>query len=222
MNEKKGFAKDINIKELIKVMRKRLWIIVIMTAVTTIAGIVYNANTATLLYQSSTRIIIGADSELMKTLQVIIRDSTVLEKVAEKLNLNRSPEGLASQIAVQSLDSSQVVSITVVDTDPKMAAAIANTTAEVFKVEIPRIINFNEVSILSKAKINANPINEDQNRTIISAFVFGLIAGIGLVFFLDSLDETVKSEKEVEEYLVLPVLGRISQMNKKNINKQHL
>ena len=101
-------------------------------------GFVYSQISTTLLYQSSSRIIINADAEDRKTLQVIMKDSTIMEKVVERLKLDRSPEALAGQITVQSIDDSQVVSIGVIDTDPTMAANIANTTAKVFKEEIPK------------------------------------------------------------------------------------
>ena len=68
------------------------------------------------MYQTSSRIIINADAEYRKTLQVIMKDSTIMEKVVQNLNLDRSPEALAGQISVQSIDASQVVSIGVIDT----------------------------------------------------------------------------------------------------------
>lgn len=217
----KKIAKEINLKEILLVIKKRSWVLIAVTVIAAISGIVYGANTTTtLFYQSSTRVIIGADADLMKTLQVIIRDSTILEKVIEKLDINRSPEALANQITVEPLDESKVVSINVVNTDPKQAAVIANTTAEVFKTEIPKILGFNDVKILSPAKVNPQPINEESNKAAIIGLVFGLFAGLGLVFLLDSMDDTVKSEREVEEYLNLPVIGQISKMNKKNIQKQ--
>jgi capsular polysaccharide biosynthesis protein len=224
MNEKHAFTKDINLKDLFITLKKRVWIILIITAFSTIAGAFYSAmNVPTPLYQTSSRIILGEKSD-MNTLQVIIRDRTVLEIVIKQLSLNQSPEELANQINVQRLDESQIVSISVVDIDPGRAAKIANTTAEVFKKEVPKIFNSDEVSILSSAEIQPNPINGDANgnRTIIIAFIFGIVAGIGFAFFLDSLDETIKSEKDVEAYLDLPVLGKISKMNKKNIQKQSL
>ena len=42
-----------------------------------------------------------------------------------------------------------------------------------------------------------------------------------LVFFLDSLDDSVKSEDDVEEFLGVPVLGKVSKMKKKNLKKKN-
>ena len=146
-------AKEINLKDLFRVIKKRLWIVVVLTVLFTIIGGVYSTYLTTLLYHSSSRIIINADAEYRKTLQVIIKDSTIMEKVVQDLNSDRSPEALAGQITVQSIDTSQVVSIGVVDTDPELAANIANTTAKVFKEEIPNIVGFNNIQLLSDAKV---------------------------------------------------------------------
>ncbi|WP_226645695.1 YveK family protein [Mesobacillus subterraneus] len=220
-NAKKGIAKEINIKEIFTVIKKRLWIIAIITALASIAGYLYGEKDITLLYQSSARIIIGKEAD-MNTLQVILKDPVVLEKVVEKLDLNRSPESLANQISVGILDGSKVVNISVIDTDPNKAADIANTTAAEFKNEITRLLDFNDMEIFSPAKINPNPINEEESNSGIIGIVFGMIAGVGFVFFLDSLDDTVRSKKDVEDYLGLPVLGKVSKMSKKNIKKQSI
>ncbi|WP_078428923.1 YveK family protein [Alkalihalobacterium alkalinitrilicum] len=213
-------AKEINLREIFLIIKKRFWIIVVITMIATIAGYFQNSSSITSLYQSSSRIIVGASSDYMNTLRVIMRDSIIMEKVVMELNLTRSPEALAGQITVESIDNSQVVRISVIDTDPNLAAEIANTTATVFKNEIGEIVDFNDVSYLSEAKVNPYPINSKSNRTIYIAFIMGLVIGTGFVFLLNSLDDTVSSDRDVEELIGLPILGSVSKMNKKNINKK--
>lgn len=213
-------AKDINLRELFMILKKRFWMIVIITLVATGAGYFQNNTKLDLLYQSSSRIIVGANAEYMKTLMVIMRDPIIMEKVVQKLELNRSPERLAGQISIDSIDNSQVVRITVIDTDPVLAADIANATGSIFKAEIGNIVDFNDVSYLSDAKVNQNPINSKGNRIIYIAFIIGLMIGIGFVFLLHSLDDTVNSLREIEELVGVPVLGTVSKMTKKNINKK--
>ena len=121
---------------------------------------------------------------------------------------------------MQSIDDSQVVSISVIDSDPTMAASIANTTAKVFKEEIPNIVGFNDVQLLSDANVNPYPINDTGNRTFMIGIVLGLVLGIGLVFFLDSLDDTVQSVQDVEDYLGTPVLGKCFENEKTEFQKK--
>ncbi|MFJ5759871.1 YveK family protein [Neobacillus sp. NPDC093182] len=212
-------VKEINLKELFLVIKRRFWVIVIVTVLASIAGVVLNNASTNLLYETSSRIIIGADAESQKTLQVIIRDSTILDKVVKELGLNRSAEELAGQITVASVDSSQVVSISVVDTDPILASKIADTTAQVFKNEVPNIIGQDYVRLLSKAKVDSTPINQENDSKIFMAIAAGIIVGVGLAFLLESLDDRIRTEREIESLLGVPLLGRVSKMNKKNIKK---
>lgn len=208
-------AKEINLRDYYLLIKKRFWIIAVIMVISGTAGFFYSKFTNTLLYQTSTRIIIGSDSEYMKTLMVMIKDPIIMEKVKMELQLDRPPEEIANQIQVTRMEDSQVIKISVMDSDPKLAADLANTTASTFKQEIVQILNFRDVQLLSEAEVNSEPINETRNRTMAIASILGLITGVGFVFLLDSLDSKVRKEYEVEEVLGVPVLGVVSNMNKK-------
>jgi capsular polysaccharide biosynthesis protein len=215
-------AKEINLKEILGVLKKRVWIGIVITILAAVIGYYYSSiNQTTLLYSSSTNIIINADGGQRKTLEVIIKDKTVLEKVITKLGIERTPESLAQNIQVGSIDDTQVVKISVIDINPERAAAIANTTANVFIEEIPNIMmGFDDVRVLSDAQVNPFPINEsNENKIIGAAILGGIVIGIGLIFLVDSLDDSIRSEQDIEHLLEVPILGSVSTMSKKNINK---
>ncbi|AYA77617.1 capsular biosynthesis protein [Bacillus sp. Y1] len=214
-------AKEINLKEILGVLKKRAWIGIIITLLAAIFGYFYSSiNQTTLLYSSSTNIIINADAGQRKTLEVIIKDKTVLEKVIEQLGLDRTTDSLAESIQVGSIDDTQVVKISVIDIEAERAADIANTTAKIFIEEIPKIMGFDDVRVLSDAQINHAPINEsNQNKIIMAAIFGGIVIGIGLIFLIDSLDDSIRTEQDVEHILEVPILGSVSIMSKKNINK---
>jgi capsular polysaccharide biosynthesis protein len=222
IGEEKRKAKEINLQELFSVIKRRFWMIAVITILAAIVGIVINNSSTVPLYQSSSRIIIGADEESRKTLQVIVRDSAILDMVVKELNLSKSAEQLAGQISVQSIDGSQVVGISVVDTDPVQASIIADTTAKIFQAEVPKIVGQDYIRSLSKAKINPSPINPKTNQKVILAIIGGIVAGVGLAFLLESLDDRIRSEKEIERMLGVQVLGRVSKMNKRNIKKKKI
>lgn len=210
--------KEINLKNLFNVIRRRIWVLVVFTIMVTLVGAVYSIFWKTPLYTSSARVIIQANTETMNTLKVMVNEPAVLEKVAAELNINKSGSALSSQISAESVQGSQILKINVVDTDPVLASKIANTTATVYKQEVANILNFNNVSILSEAKASKSsvPININHINTIMIAFFVGLVLSIGFIFLLDSLDETIKSERSIEKLLDIPVLGGVSKMNKRN------
>ncbi|MFC4620066.1 YveK family protein [Camelliibacillus cellulosilyticus] len=213
----KGSAKEIRIKELMSVIKKRLWIIAVAVVISAIGGYAYSVYfKAKPMYQSSMRLLITTESNNMNTLMVMIKDPNVLETVSDKLSHLRSPNVLNNEIETENIDQSQIVLITVTDSNPDMAARIANTTANVFKDKAETILNFKKVQILTEAKVNPAPINPSNNHKDLYFILFGLIVGVGMVFLLNALDDTVQTEDELEKLLEAPMLGNVSKMTKKN------
>ncbi|KKI91449.1 capsular biosynthesis protein [Bacillus sp. SA1-12] len=213
-------AKEINLREVFQILKRYVWIIILLTVFTTSAAGYYSFATYKPMYQATSRIIIGADASLITTLKVIIQDTTVLEKVVKKLDLPYPPEVLSNKITVGNIENSQVVTITVLDSNPEQAAILANSVAETYQQEIPKIMDFKDVKPLSEAKVNPIPINEDQDKTVMIGFIGGIVIGIGIAFLLDSLNNSVRKEYEVEELLGIPVLGSVSKMKRKNMQKK--
>ncbi|WP_252314154.1 hypothetical protein [Sinobaca sp. H24] len=52
------------------------------------------------------------------------------------------------------------------------------------------------------------------------AIVVGLMSGIGIAFILEYLDQTIKTEKDIENILNLPVLGSIPLIQQDSINDE--
>jgi succinoglycan biosynthesis transport protein ExoP len=67
----------------------------------------------------------------------------------------------------------------------------------------------NEVSIATYSRLPKEPIGPQRFRNIFVAFLLSLVAGIGLAFLLDFLDDTIKSVEDVDRYLHMPALALI-------------
>jgi capsular exopolysaccharide synthesis family protein len=65
------------------------------------------------------------------------------------------------------------------------------------------------VSISSKSRLPNVPVGPARLRTIVLAFLLSLMAGVGLAFLLDFLDDSVKSVDDVDRYIHLPALALI-------------
>ena len=65
------------------------------------------------------------------------------------------------------------------------------------------------VSIASYSRLPHEPIGPARIRTIVVAFLLSLMAGIGLAFLLDFLDDSVKSIDDIDRYIHLPALALI-------------
>jgi capsular polysaccharide biosynthesis protein len=224
----------ISLRELFYTLRKRIWLIISIAVVATLASGIISFYVLTPIYSSSTQLLVNQEKsdqpmynigeiqtnlQLINTYNVIIKSPAILDLVAKELDMDITSEQLNEKITVGSEKDSQVLSISVQDADPQMATDIANTTAKVFQNEIVKIMNVDNVSILAQAKTkeNPSPIKPRPLLNIAIALVVGLMAGVGLTFLLEYMDNTIKNEMDVEKVLGLPVLGAINTMTEKDL-----
>jgi capsular exopolysaccharide synthesis family protein len=67
------------------------------------------------------------------------------------------------------------------------------------------------VRIIEHATVNPDPVRPNKALNITLGIVIGLIVGVGLAFFIEYLDTSVKTIDDVERSLQSPVLGVIPQ-----------
>ena len=227
----------ISLQELAQTIKKRLGLILTLTFLAIgISGVV-SYFVLTPIYQATTQLLVSQDKsempaynvgdiqtnlQLINTYNVIIKSPAILKLVVQELALeDMSVEALNSKIAVSSVGDSQVVTIIVNDPDPYIARDIANTTALIFQREIVNLMNVNNVSILAEASVfeNQQPVKPNPVLNMAIAMVVGLMLGVGLAFLLEYLDNTIKTELDIEKLLDLPILGAISSMERKEQDK---
>jgi capsular exopolysaccharide synthesis family protein len=66
-----------------------------------------------------------------------------------------------------------------------------------------------DVRVETSSRMPREPVGPQRMRNIVIAFVLALVAGIGLAFLLDYLDDTVKSLDDIDRYIHLPALALI-------------
>lgn len=226
----------ISLRELMATLKKRMNLIVLVTLSAVVLSGAVSYFVMTPIYQSSTQLLVNQSKsdqpvynpaeiqtnlQLINTYNVIIKSPAILEDVINDLNLQMTVSQLNEKITVQSEKDSQVVNVIVQDPDPNKAAEIANQIGTVFQKEIVKIMNVDNVSILTKAEIteNPSPVKPKPLLNIAIALVVGLMAGVGIAFLLEYLDNTVKTEQDVEQLLNLPVLGAIATFEEQDLQR---
>lgn len=77
------------------------------------------------------------------------------------------------------------------------------------EVQIAQGDTGSEVNVENYARVPQAPVGPARMRNVMIALVLSLVAGIGLAFLLDFLDDTVKSLDDVDRYIHLPALAMI-------------
>jgi capsular polysaccharide biosynthesis protein len=220
----------ISLKDIALTLRKRLTLIAIIAAVAVAASGIISYFILTPVYQASTQMLVNQKSseqptldpnqirtnvDMINTYKQVIQSPAILDKVVKELDLQQSTDALIGKITVNSEQNSQVFSLTIQDEDPAQAVKLANAISQTFSTEVPSIMNVDNVKILAPAvlKENSSPIKPKPLLNIAIALVVGLMAGVGIAFLLEYLDNTIKTEEDIQNVLGLPILGAIPKIS---------
>lgn len=150
------------------------------------------------------------NSKLVSTYSELIKRKAILGQVCENLNIPDSNiQELRGKIKVNSAKNTEVIEISVTNKDPNIAAAIANEIAKVFGEKIVEIYNISNVYLLDRAEANAVPSNINHMKDVVIFAFIGLVIAAVYVLIANMLDNTIKTEQDVEATTELLVLSSI-------------
>jgi capsular polysaccharide biosynthesis protein len=221
---------EIDLIQLWEALKKRWLLVVVIPLIAALTSGIISFYIISPVYQASTTIIVGkkasdstvqqagqlldnnvllANQQLAKTYGEIAKSRTVEENVIDALDLPLTAQQLDEKITVNPVKNTEILEIADQDTDPSLAADIANTMVQKFSDSVIEIKKVDSVSIVDKAVAPIDPVKPKKAQNVLIAFGVGLMVSIGLAFLLEFLDKTIKSTKDVEDILGLPVLGVI-------------
>lgn len=93
-----------------------------------------------------------------------------------------------------------------VDTSRQLYKSVLERMRE---ISVESEVRLSNISIVDKAEAPRWPSAPRKLMSMFLAGVLGLLAGVGSAFFLDHIDQSLKSVEEAERYLGLPGLGVI-------------
>lgn len=158
-----------------------------------------------------------ASQQLADTYGVIIQSDTVLGKVIKQMGLSVTEEELRKMIEVSSVNSTEVLSISVTDTDPQRTQEIANTIVEVLPDELVRVVKAGGIEVVDYAKVPDEPVFPNVWMNTIAGILVGMLCSSGVFFMKEYLNTKINSEKDLEECFEgeIPILGTIPMLDGK-------
>lgn len=70
-------------------------------------------------------------------------------------------------------------------------------------------VGVNNITVVDRAEVPKAPYKPNMQRNLAIALAIGLLGGVGLAFFFEHLDDSLKGPQDIEKELGLPVLGII-------------
>lgn len=238
-NSQQNSSKFSDIGEILGILRKRKNVIIWTTIICAVLTLFVSLFVITPKYSSSTDILVNrktdnpngqvndqgqiqADIQMISTYKDIITSPTILNTVSSRLadeGYRISSDAIRNSISISNQQNSQVFTVAVKAKNPQLAAAMANTIADVFKTKVKKIMSVNNVSILSKAVASSSPVSPKVGLNTIIGIVVGLILGLILAFVANGLDRTITDESFITDDLELNDLGIISEIPASKVKK---
>lgn len=228
MKEQEKF--EIDVFQLVKVLWKRKFLIVLAALVAGLAAFAYSSFVIQPQYTSTTRIYVvnrnqadkpgltnqdlQAGSYLVKDYREIILSQDVLEKVVADQNLTMDAKTLGRKVSVTVPADTRIVSISVRDGKPEEASRIANALREVAAQKIISVTRVSDVTTLEEARPATSPSSPNIRRNTMMATIAGVGFVTVIVLLVELLDDRVNRPEDIEEVMHISLLGVIPNLEK--------
>lgn len=153
---------------------------------------------------------ITSAQKLVDTYSIIIRSRRVIDPIIEKLNIEADYESFVKNIIVESVNDTQVMSIQVENKDPEIALQVVQEIVDRAPGAIISTVEAGSVNVVSEPYVNSEvPVSPSKlKNTAIAAFI-GLFVSSGAFLLIAFLDNTFKSEEDIQKQLGLVTIGII-------------
>ena len=153
---------------------------------------------------------ITSAQKLVDTYSIIIRSRRVVDPIMEKLNIEADYESFVKNIIVESVNDTQVMSIQVENKDPEIALQVVQEIVDRAPGAIISTVEAGSVNVVSEPYVNSEvPVSPSKlKNTAIAAFI-GLFISSGAFLLIAFLDNTFKSEEDIQKQLGLVTIGII-------------
>ena len=155
---------------------------------------------------------INSAKNLISTYAVVIKSNTVLNDVIKKLDLDMTYNDLSSMVDVSSVNSTQIMSITVTNEDAKLAGKIAETIADIAPEVIVDKVEAGSCKTVSDVEIGTDPIFPQTKTYTALAAVAGIVIVCAILVINHLLRNYIVDDEDVQKKLGLPVLGLIPEV----------
>lgn len=221
---------EIDVFQLVKVIWKRKFLIVLTAIIAGLAAFAYSSFVIKPQYTSTTRIYVvnrnqadkpgltnqdlQAGAYLVKDYREIILSQDVLEKVVADQKLTMDAKTLGRKVSVTVPADTRIVSISVRDGNPEETSRIANALREVAAQKIISVTRVSDVTTLEEARPATSPSSPNIRRNTMMATIAGVGFVTVIVLLIELLDDRVKRPEDIEEVMHLSLLGVIPNLEK--------
>lgn len=211
--------------ELLGLLRKRLLLVILLPLLTAmIVGVgtlflpnEYTASTTMYVLSKTgdevsgtvTQQDLSAGQMLTNDVSTILKSSRVKNDVADQLGLDNLRD---FDLSITSSTTTRVITLSVTGTDPELTTNVANALVADTSQVASEVMQIQSVNVIDAATVPQYPSGPRRLLYVAVGLLAGLFAAVCIVVIQDMLDTRVRSGKDVEEIVGVPVIGHFPQI----------
>lgn len=222
----------LELQDYLRIWRKNWVLIAVVTLVATALAAAWTM-TRTPVFQAKSQLYVsvrageGSISELQQGTSFarqavtsyvdVVTTAIVMDQVSAELGGTPKASELAAQVSASSPTNTVLINIAASDSDPVVAAEIANVTSAVFADVVTNQLETPDagaparvrIDVVQPAQVPSSPVSPNVQRTVMLGFLLGLMAGLAIAVLRDVMDTRIRTRESVASITNDPVLGRI-------------
>lgn len=222
---------EITLKDLFSLFMRRLKWIAVAVALAIVAATLFTLFFITPKYTSSITLLassygdranasvqyaeIEASQRLVKSYVKLISSSRILTPVAAKLDNEFTVDQLRQMISAQSIDETQIITVSIETTSPELSAKVGNALAAVLPLEVASMEIGGKVDVIDYAYV---PLSQSSPNLLLNIIIAAFVAAVVcyLAFFVyEQLDTIVRDEEDLTNtFKNIPILGTVPPLDR--------
>lgn len=141
----------------------------------------------------------------------------VLQPVIDQLGLDMTSAALAANVTVTVPTNTSVIDVSVVDTDPEHAGAIAAAVGTELVGAVSALspdtgagLESVEATIITPATVPMAPTTPNVPQNLVLGLLLGVFLGAGQAILRDTLDTRVRTATDIAHVTDAPIIGQIA------------
>ncbi len=216
------------LQALISLFRRRWWIVALAFVVGLGGGIV-KTSTTTKVYRTSARLYINVpnatsirdqaegaalSAQYLGTYAKVVNSQKTTQLVSNALGGRVPPGVVRAHIAANTVPQTLLLQISAVNTDPRLAAELANQTALAMTTVIDELGGNPsgtgvKATIIDRAGVPGGPFTPIPQKDLLTGGLLGLVLGAAIALGIDALDKTIRTPATASEVFDAPYLASV-------------
>lgn len=152
---------------------------------------------------------ISTSQKLVDTYIVIMQSDSVLDAVAEDVNLGYQPKEISKMFTASAINGTEIFKVTITNENQEHAQKICNSFLKISRPEIIRVVQAGSVEIIDNAKLPTQPVSPNKTKNVAMAVLIGLVLSAMAVILVEMFDTKIKTEDDITSILNIPIIGSI-------------